>query len=110
MFPQGVYMTPTFSTPMSSMISILGLLLLLPASSPQMPRFEIPSNSYGSGSGHMGHVTRPRVLSGDKCPGPSEIPWCQCREDNSGLSLTCHNIDQVSYLCIIKDIKRGDKA
>ena len=96
MFPQGVYMTPFFMPPMSFIIFIQSILLLVPGSSPQMPRFEIPSNSYGS-SGHMGQVSRPRVLAGDKCPGPSDIPWCQCRHDNSGISLTCHNIDQVVY-------------
>ena len=99
MFPQGVYMTPFFMTPMSFIIFIQSILLLVPGSSPQMPRFEIPSNSYGS-SGHMGQVSRPRVLAGDKCPGPSDIPWCQCRHDNSGISLTCHNIDQVVDLLL----------
>ena len=93
MMVQCVTKTLSFTTPTFSMSSILAFFLLLPVSSPQMPRFDLPSNSHGPGS---------KMRSSDQgpaqCPGPGEVPWCQCREDGGGLSFSCQNMNQVYFL------------
>lgn len=78
-------------------LSLASILLSLPpASVPQMPRFDLSSSVFPGQPRQppapaSGQDKRPR------CPGPGEVPWCQCREDNSGLSVSCHNINQVNY-------------
>merc|ERR1719282_638743 len=92
--------TLSFTTPTFSMSSILAFFLLLPVSSPQMPRFDLPSNSHGPGS---------KMRSSDQgpvqCPGPGEVPWCQCREDGGGLSFSCQNMNQDGIARLRSSIK-----
>ena len=76
------------NTPMSVLVVASTLLSLPPASLPQMPRFDLSSQPGQPPEGRG---------PGPQCPGPGEAPWCQCREDSSGLSVSCHNINQVNY-------------
>ena len=81
------------------LLSLLSILLsLAPASLPQMPRFDLSSGSVLSGQPRQ---QPPSQGSRPRCPGPGEAPWCQCREDNSGLSVSCHNINQVNYSAVV---------
>ena len=94
-------MRPPLSSmcPMSSLRLASILLVLAPASLPQMPRFDLSSGSVFPGGQQRSGQQPPGQGSGrPRCPGPGEVPWCQCREDNSGLSVSCHNINQVNYL------------
>ena len=81
------------------LLSLLSILLsLAPASLPQMPRFDLSSGSVLPGQPRQ---PPPSQGSRPRCPGPGEAPWCQCREDNSGLSVSCHNINQVNYSAVV---------
>ena len=92
-------MRPPLSSisPPSSMwlLSLASVLSLPPASLPQMPRFDLSSGSAYPGPRQTSPAS-PGSLP--RCPGPGEVPWCQCREDNSGLSVSCHNINQVRLM------------
>ena len=66
------------------------LISLLPLTLPQVPRFDVPSKHANKG---QNHVTRPESR-GVTCPSPGEIPWCQCEHESSGLSVSCHGLDQ----------------
>ena len=81
------------------LLSLASILLSLPSASlPQMPRFDLSSGSAVPGQPRQ---QPPSQGSRPRCPGPGEVPWCQCREDNSGLSVSCHNINQVNYSAVV---------